>query len=643
MPLASLSSDLLIEAANVVFLVLDPQARIRRLNSEGLTTLGYRSTAELEGRDWFDTAVPAVRRDQLRSLYLAAMAGECDLPRHDRGEVVTAAGEIRQIEWRNSLLRDENGQVTGLLRSGIDVTERCTIEDEFRRVELRQRYLLDLEGHLRDAVSARAAVDAACAALGRQLGAIFVGVGELQPDDEHTVVESEWRKTAAVPSTLGRHHQPTTGRNRFAAMLRGEVVVVRDVLDDPRTADAVARQAYAVFGARASLDIPLVRAGKVRALMFVADEEPRDWLPDEIALAQETLDRAWHAAERARAEAALAANEGKLRAILDALPIGVVLGEAPTGRISFASRATEAIFRHPPLASPDMDAYRDWEGYHADGRRVEGHEYPLARVLQTGAPAEGDYRYRRGDGSMSWVRLTGAPIRDANDQLIAGVVGVIDIDREVQLLEHQRVLVAELSHRVKNVLAVVQGIALQTIRRAGSLEAFGPTFEGRLQALATAHSLLLMNDWSTVTLPELVGALLAPFGSRADAVRATGAAIELNARQGIALSLILHELATNSTKYGALSTPGAALQIDWRLHEDLSGIRLRWRETGLDAPPVFATEGFGTRLIRRSVATDLRGTAVCETGTSALVWTFDFPRAATENDTAVGDGGRVSE
>lgn len=643
MPLDSLSSDFLIEAADVVFLVLDAEARIRRLNSKGLATLGYRSAADLEGRDWFDTAVPSARRDDLRALFRAVMAGESDLPRHDRGELVTEAGDIRQFEWRNSLLRDGNGQVTGLLRSGIDITDRCAIEDEFRRVEHRQRYLLDLEGHLRSAVSGRDAVNAACEALGRQLGAIFVGVGELQSDEEHTVVESEWRKTPAVPSTLGRHHQPATGRERFAAMMRGEVVVVRDVLDDPRTEDVVARQAYAAFGARASLDIPLVRAGKVRALMFVADDRPREWLPDEIVTAQETLDRAWHSAERARAEAALAENEGRLRAILDALPIGVVLGEAPTGKISFASRATETIFRHPPLESPDMDAYREWEGYHADGRRVEGDEYPLARVLQTGAPAEGDYRYRRGDGSMSWVRLTGAPIRDAHDQLIAAVVGVIDIDREVQLLEHRRVLVAELSHRVKNVLAVVQGIALQTIRRADSLEAFGPSFEGRLQALATAHSLLLMNDWSTVTMLELVSASLAPFGSRADAVLATGATIELNARQGIALSLILHELAMNSMKYGALSTSGAALRIGWRVTEDLSKIRLRWRETGLATPPVLATEGFGTRLIRRSVATDLRGTAVCETGTRTLAWTFEFPRAATGNETAVGEGGRESE
>lgn len=359
--------------------------------------------------------------------------------------------------------------------------------------------------------------------------------------------------------------------------------------------------------------------------MFIADDQPRSWSADEIAVAQETLDRAWHAAERARAEAALANSEARLLAILDSLPIGVVLGEAPSGKITFASRATETIFRHAPFASPDTESYREWEGYHADGRRVEGTEYPLARVLRTGEPAEGAYHYRRGDDTMCWVRITGAPVRDEHGQLVGGVVGVIDIDEQVRLLEHQRVLVAELSHRVKNLLAVVQAIAFQSLGRARSLEEFRGTFEGRIQALAAAHSLLIRSNWSTISLGELVNAVVSPFRGRAGAMKVSGGAVKLSPRQGVALALILHELATNAAKYGALSSLGPTLEIRWEPNSACDELTLVWIEQGLADEPVLGAAGFGTRLIQRSTSNDLRGTSVRETGTDFLRWTFAFP------------------
>lgn len=640
MPDRSDSLDVYLEIADVIIVVLDRQARIQRINRKGAEVLGYESAAALEGRDWFETAIRPDHRDHMRTVFHAVLAGDGASPHRYENEVITATGQVRLIEWRNTMLRDGDGRITGTLSSGTDVTERRAIEDELRRAEHRQRYLLALEASLRDAPTARDAVTAACKALGHELGAIFVGVGELQADEEHTVVQSEWRKADTIPSTIGRHHQPSAGAERFAAMLRGEIVTVRDVRTDPRTADIMAQEAYAAFGARASLDIPLMRAGKARALMFVADDQPRDWSFDDISIAQETLDRAWHAAERARAEAALANSESRLRAILDSLPIGVVLGEAPSGMITFANRATETIFGHPPIASPDTEAYREWESYHADGARVAGAEYPLAKVLQTGRPAEGDYHYRRGDGSMRWVRIAGASIRDEHDQLIAGVVGIIDIDEQVRLLDHQRVLVAELSHRVKNVLAVVQAMALQTLSRAGSLEDFRAAFEGRLQALAAAHSLLLKSNWSSVSMQALVELVLAPFGSRGDTVSVSGQEFELSVRQGIALALILHELATNAVKYGALANSGARLEISWAIDKGCGRVELHWQERDLLSAPVMGSEGFGTRLIRRCVSNDLRGTATRQTGASFLTWQLVFPLETDSNPHIAKEIGR---
>lgn len=240
--------DAYLDIAEVMILVLDREGRIQRINRKGAEVLGYKDGAELEGRSWFQTAIPEPDRARMQSVFKGVLGGEGAWPQQYENEVVTASGEVRIIEWRNTMLRDSDGQVTGTLSSGTDVTERRSIEDQLRETEHRQRYLLLLEARLRDATSAREAVNAACEALGHELGATFVGVGDLQTDDEHTVVQSEWRKVKTIPSTIGRHHQPSTGPDRFAEMLEGKVVAVGDVLTDSRTASPEARQAYAAFG-----------------------------------------------------------------------------------------------------------------------------------------------------------------------------------------------------------------------------------------------------------------------------------------------------------------------------------------------------------------------------------------------------------
>ena len=142
----------------------------------------------------------------------------------------------------------------------------------------------------------------------------------------------------------------------------------------------------------------------------------------------------------------LSEERARLEAVVQHAPVGIVIAEAPSGRILMGNRRTEEIFRHPVLHSASVDQYHEWHAHHPDGRRVEAHEYPLARVLATGRQAgPDDYLYHRGDGTFAWVRITGAPIRDEWGALSAALVVVGDIDAETRAVEERERLLKEVA------------------------------------------------------------------------------------------------------------------------------------------------------------------------------------------------------
>ena len=172
--------------------------------------------------------------------------------------------------------------------------------------------------------------------------------------------------------------------------------------------------------------------------------------------------------------------------------------------------------------------------------------------------------------------------------------------------DNLRLLVAELSHRVKNTLATVLSIAQQTIRGSASLEAFEPTFIGRLIALSEAHGLLFKTHWTATQLGDIVDRTFAPLGrARGVDYAARGVPVLLNPRATLTLSMVLHELAANAIKYGAFRQPGGKVDIAWTKQGDL--VRLVWEERGgpIVLPPT--RQGFGTRLLERSASYELGG------------------------------------
>jgi PAS domain S-box-containing protein len=168
------------------------------------------------------------------------------------------------------------------------------------------------------------------------------------------------------------------------------------------------------------------------------------------AFVRDVSDRKHMEQERARLVGELERERSLFATILENVPLGIVFAEAPSGKIAFGNKRTEEILRHPLYASKSIEQYYEWEGYHADGRRVTSEEYPLARALLSGKVEQGEYLYHRGDGTELWIRIIGAPVRDRSGNITGALVVFSDID-ERKRLEAAR---DAMSERLQQVLDV---------------------------------------------------------------------------------------------------------------------------------------------------------------------------------------------
>jgi two-component sensor histidine kinase len=191
------------------------------------------------------------------------------------------------------------------------------------------------------------------------------------------------------------------------------------------------------------------------------------------------------------------------------------------------------------------------------------------------------------------------------------LVGVhIDITERKRAEDQQRRLVAELDHRVKNVLATVQAVASHTMQASGSMEHFVTALDGRIRSMASTHELLSHRRWLGIPLAELVERELAPYTTGSN-VEIGGPEVMLNAEAGQTMATVLHELVTNAAKYGALSVPSGRVSIRWRVPLNGSAtdkLVLTWRETGgpLVVPP--RKSSYGMQVVRELVPYELGGT-----------------------------------
>ena len=294
----------------------------------------------------------------------------------------------------------------------------------------------------------------------------------------------------------------------------------------------------------------------------------------------------------------------------------------------------EHVFQMHNDAYAQLIGHRDIAGktIRAALPELEGQNYFefLDSVYETGEPYEGResramlQRERGADLEEVFVNFIYQPIRDPHNKVVGIFVQGHDVTDNVQAAQRQKLMIDELNHRVKNTLATVQSIAMQTARSHTDPATFAESFQARLLALSHTHDLLTRSHWEGADLRAILEHETAAHGVQR--ISLNGHPLALGPAAALSFGMVFHELATNAAKYGALSTPDGRVMVDWAVANQANPVlHLTWREIG--GPPVVAPQrrGFGSRLIERNVRHDLAGDVKLDYATSGFSAEFVVP------------------
>jgi PAS domain S-box-containing protein len=325
----------------------------------------------------------------------------------------------------------------------------------------------------------------------------------------------------------------------------------------------------------------------------------------------------------------LAVSEARFRNLLENAPDAMVIVDGRE-RIVLVNAEAERMFgyKRSEMLGQGMDLLmpQRFQGEHC-GRIGSFIADPRIRRMGYGRDLYG----RRRDGSEFPIETNLSLLSLESGGLVASAIRDITARREAE--ERQGLLIRELNHRVKNALASVQAIVSHTLTNSRSPEAFSAALTTRLGALSQSHDVLTRSDWVGAELRDLVQEQLGPYGEGDDRrFRIGGPAVKLTPSRAITLGMVLGELATNAAKYGALSVEEGTVAVEWEVH-DRAGhaqLGLAWTERGGPKVGPVGPKGFGTRLIERSAAGGLAGSARLAFEPEGLVCRIEFELQAGE-------------
>jgi PAS domain S-box-containing protein len=326
--------------------------------------------------------------------------------------------------------------------------------------------------------------------------------------------------------------------------------------------------------------------------------------------------------ERRRAEATLQEREEQFRSLANSMPQLVWMAD-PDGEIVWYNDRWYA-YTGTTLEQAEGDG---WQRVH-DPAVLPDVVARWNESVATGKPFDMTFPLRGADGTFRPFLTRVLPFRDSHGLVARWVGTATDIAAQVENEKHLKFVMRELSHRSKNLLAVVQAMARQTMQHSAGFEDFEGRFMGRLHGLARSHDVLVRQDWTGATIRDLVAAQLMPF------VREDGASVEMDGENLILkpdavqnLGFALFELGTNAVKYGALTAPAGKIAVHWGLVENGAGrcVRFVWQEKG--GPPVTQPQrkGFGAMVTERFIAVTFGGRVESLFLPDGFCWTLEIP------------------
>ena len=376
-------------------------------------------------------------------------------------------------------------------------------------------------------------------------------------------------------------------------------------------------------GIRALAFVPLLMHGGVVGKFMVYQDAPRVFSQEDLDLARTIAHQVGFCLERdaARVLRSRAEQTNQLLGSIVENSNDAIISKGLDGVIRTWNKGAERLFGYAPdeiigrsvltLIPPEL--HHEEPGIIARisrGERLE--HFETVRVRKT--------------GERIHISLTVSPVKDAQGAIAGASKIARDITDRKRADEQRQLLVNELNHRVKNTLATVQSLAMQTLRSTERSADARALLDARLTALARAHDLLTAENWEGARLREVIIRALMAFNSGAR-VAVSGPSVRLTPKQALSLSIALHELATNAAKYGALSTDAGKVDLTWEVRDDGGGemLHLVWIESGgpVVSPPERA--GFGSRLIERSLAHDLAGEAHIAYRPEGVIATISTP------------------
>jgi len=323
----------------------------------------------------------------------------------------------------------------------------------------------------------------------------------------------------------------------------------------------------------------------------------------------------------------LAESEMRFRTLADTMP-QMVWSTLPDGYHDYYN-ARWYEFTGVPEGSTDGDA---WSGmFHPDDQDRAWQAW--RQSLATGEPYRVEYRLRHESGEYRWVLGQALPIRDSSGRIVRWFGTCTDIHEEKLAQEEREVIAQELSHRIKNIFAVIGGIVSLAARTYPEASGFARELRERIIALGKAHDFVRPHSRSSGprenpnSLRQLLGELMSPYRLPGDErVEVTGDDAVIDEVAATPLSLIFHELATNASKYGALAAPGGRVRVE--VTGGAESCRVTWRELGGPPGPLSDKQGFGSRLMALSVEGQLRGRLTRRWEPTGLVAELEIPLAS---------------